>query len=94
MELQFRLLKNGFHSYICNDLGIIHVKGISSTNLFQRQSIVISDSYIIKKHTSILEYGLFRFFSILLALIFFKNNSISINERIKFLKTSVTLNYH
>lgn len=93
LELQYRLRITGYNSFLIEDLGIVHSKGVSSSNLFQRQSIVISDAYIIKKHCNSVVTVFFRLYTILMALFFFKNPSITMSEKLLYLRSAIYLKY-
>ena len=93
LEIQYRLRILGYNSLLIGDLGIVHIKGVSSTNLFQRQSMVISDAYIIKKHCNSILYLFFRLYTILMAIVFFKNPSVRLSEKISYLRSALFLKY-
>ena len=93
LELQYRLRILGYDSFLIEDVGIVHIKGVSSSNLYQRQSMVISDAYIIKKHCTLAVYLLFRLYTILMALFFLKNPSVKMSEKLLYLKSSFFLKY-
>jgi GT2 family glycosyltransferase len=93
LEMQYRLRIMGYDSFVIGDLGIIHEKGVSSSNLFQRQSMVISDAYIIRKHCNFIVYIFFRVYTISMALIFLKNKSIKMTEKFLYLKSAIYLKY-
>ena len=91
MELQYRMRKEGLVSLITNDKGIIHLKGMSSSNFFQRKCSLISLCYIMKKHLPFSLYIFYRIKCIVYALIFFKNPRIPLHEKLSYLKLSFSL---
>jgi GT2 family glycosyltransferase len=92
MELQYRMRREGFSSLIIKDKGIIHLKGMSSSQYFQRKCSLISSCYIMKKHLPRSLYILYRIICVVYAVIFFKNPRISLQEKLSYLKVALVLN--
>lgn len=90
LELQYRLQKSGYPSLLLNEKGIIHLEGKSSDSFFKRKCSFISLCYIYKKHLPWYMYLFYRIKMTVYALIFFKNPRTSWQEKVAYLKLSIT----
>jgi GT2 family glycosyltransferase len=91
LELQYRMHKEGFISLVLHDTGIIHLKGKSSSNYYQRICSFFSNCYIMHKHLPPPLYVLYRIIWLAYAVVFFKNPRISLREKVLFLKHTIVL---
>lgn len=89
MELQYRMQKAGYASFVICDRGIVHLEGKSSSNWFKRKCSFISLCYLVKKHVPYYLYFIWRLKGIFYALVFFKNPTTSFSEKLKYLKLSI-----
>jgi len=90
LELQYRMQKSGYPSLLLNEKGIIHLEGKSSGSFFKRKCSFISLCYIYKKHLPWYGYLFCRIKMCVYALIFFKNSRTTWQEKVAYLKLSLT----
>ena len=91
LELQYRLKKAGFTSFIINEKSILHLEGKSSESWFKRKCSFISLCYVIKKHTPNYIYIGWRLKKIMYAVIFFKNPKTTLTEKLEYLQLSILI---
>lgn len=87
-DLQYRMLKDGYRSYIIAGPHIVHLEGKSSENSNNRQQIIMNQSMFnyFRKHRSKVQVFLFRYLYFLFRIPVLLNRRCSFTENVKYLR--------